>query len=249
MFVCSGMHPAGFAQYGHRFLESFHAFWPRRIDLAVYTEERIKVPRGECRSVFDCRGIKVFQDSIKNNLEARGKEPRRGWREKDRQAGYCFRFDVSKFHKQLFIPEHAAESLPDGEILVWLDADVFTSIRVPDDLVEGMLGDADLCYLGRPGTHSELGFWAVRLNQRSRKFLFDLAEIHRSGAVFGLAEWHSAYVHDHCRVQNERLGLKAHNITPNGRRHVWFQAPIGKYADHVKGPMRKALGYSPVKGS
>lgn len=244
--VCSGFHPAGFQQYGKRFLETFHRHWPAEVGLVVYTEEPVKVPRGECRSLWQCAGARDFYEQHKGVAEHCGRKPRQGWREKDKLRGYCYRFDSVKFFKQLMIPEAAAQGLPDDSLLVWLDADVFTFADVPASLVPDMLGDADVCYLGRPGTHSEIGFWAVRLNDRTRRFLYGLAEIYRSGAVFALPEWHSAYVFDHVRKQDERYGLTGRNITPNGRRHVWFQSPLAKYADHVKGETRKQLGFSPV---
>ena len=246
MTVCSGFHPAGYAQYGKRFLATFHKHWPAEVNLVVYAEEKVKVPRGECRSLWACAGARDFYEKHKDVAEHCGRKVRQGWREKDKERGYCYRFDSVKFFKQLMIPEAAAEGLETDSVLVWLDADVFTFADVPLSLVPDMLGDADVCYLGRPGTHSEIGFWAVRLNARTRKFLFDLAEIYRSGEVFALREWHSAFVFDHVRQQNERFGLKGNNITPKGRRHVWFQSPLAKYADHVKGDARKQLGFSPV---
>jgi hypothetical protein len=83
-------------------------------------------------------------------------------------------------------PEAAAQGHGRWRLLVWLDGDVETTRDVPVDLVEQLLGAAEICYLGRARGHSEIGFWAVRLNPRTRKFLHDIAEVYRTDLVFKL---------------------------------------------------------------
>jgi hypothetical protein len=109
------------------------------------------------------------------------------------------------------------------------------------------LGAHDLCYLGRQGMHTELGFWAVRLNEATRRFLAHFAEMFRSDAVFNLPEWHSAYVFDHVRRFHEtdrQYPIRTLNLTLRGQGHVWFQSPLGRYTDHLKGDRRKQAGRS-----
>lgn len=243
--VCTGFSPAGRVEYGQRFLDSFHENWPLDVGLRCYVEEPTRVPRAGMVMLWECGGIREFIERNKSIPENCGAAPVKGWRDKDYKAGYCFKFDAVKFSRQAAIPHHSAGWLKDGAALCWLDGDVVTRREVPRGFVEKLLGQHDLVYLGREGTHSEIGFWAVRLNERTRAFLADFAETYTSGRVFGLPEWHSAYVFDHCRVKAERNGLRANNLTPDGRGHVWFQcAALAAYTDHTKGK-RKALGYSP----
>jgi len=236
--VCTGFSQSGYRLYGERFLESFDRHWPRSVDLKVYTEERTEVPRGECRSLFDIPGCAAFLDRHRGNVAANGREPRPGWSAKDRRAGYCYRFDAWKFCRMAMIPRDAARDLGDG-ILVWLDADVMTYRDVPEGFVEGLIGDADVAYLGRVPKHSETGFIAFRLPE-ARRLIDAYADLYASDTVFDLLEWHSAYAFDQARGAT---GITGRDLTPSGRGHVWFQSPLGQYMDHLKGA-RKTIGAS-----
>lgn len=239
--VCTGFSPAGFDEYGKRFLARFHAFWPADVGLRYYTEEPVEAPRGTCASLWDCDGARDFIARHRDNPERRGTKPHAKWKPRYIGRPYNYRFDAVKFFRQCMIPANAAQGLADGDILVWLDADVMTLARIPEPFVAQLLGGHELVYLGRAGTHSEIGFWAVRLNPRTRAFLNEFAAIWRCDRVFELDEWHSAFVFDHCR----RLAqLDERNLTPNGRGHVWIGSPLAPLMDHLKG-RRKALGRSP----
>lgn len=241
--VCSGFSPNGYEEYGKKFLETFHAHWPKDHELVVYTEDAVKTPRGQVRPLWQIPGVLGFLDRHAKNPEANGRKPTEKWKDNERRVGYSYRWDARKFCRQLFIPEDAARGMPDGSVLVWLDADVHTFAKIPNDFIAGLLGDADVCFLGRGKKHSEIGFWAVRLNAKTRGFLSDLADMYRSDNVFKLREWHSAYVWDYVR---QKHGLAEKDLSPNGRGHVWFSTPLGQYSDHLKGA-RKRLGRSPER--
>lgn len=248
--VCTGFSPAGYTEYGRNFLDTFDRFWPTSVKLMCYVEtkgDEIPIPRGAYRSLWNCPGVAEFIARHKNNKAANGREPNQYWRPKHHLGGYHFAFDAVKFCRQCFIPEEAACWLPDGEILAWSDADVVTLRPIPENFVEDLLGEADLCCLMREGTHSEIGFWAVRLNSRTRPFLAKFADIYRSDAVFKLPAWHSAYVFDYARSLFP--DLKELNLSPGGivgNKHVWHQTILGQYLDHLKGA-RKAMGRSPER--
>lgn len=240
--VVSGFSPEGYRLYGRRFMQTFHEFWPSEVKLRVYTEEAVDVPRGGLRSLWACPGIREFLERHKSTPEKNGRACVRGWAPKDIAKGYCYRFDAVKFSRQCVIPHSAAEEEEDGEILVWLDADTLTYKTIPRDFVESFIHNRDLCFLGRNGNHSEIGFWAVRLNARTREFLTKLAEAYIKDHVFRQREWHSAYVFDQVRALCPTLDQ--HNLTPKGFSHVWFQTPLGQYMDHLKGDRRKKDGRS-----
>jgi hypothetical protein len=245
--VCTGWHPAGYAQYGKRFLETFYRHWPATIPLVLYTEEMVGAANfSHERTVSErrlrlCSGVMEFLERHKDSAGANGRDKSVMRKSSEIAKGYTYRFDAVKFCKQLFIPEHAAASLPDGEILVWLDADVVTFKDVPESFIPELMDGADLCFLGRGHAHSEIGFWAVRLNDKTRAFLHCLAETYRSDRVFKLDEWHSAFVFDTCR--RALRGLKELDLSPAGSGHVWFKSPLCKYTDHLKGD-RKLVGRS-----
>lgn len=200
--------------------------------------------RGECRSLWDIEGAKAFNDRHRNNPVHCGTEPHPNWLPKDRRRGQSWRFDAVRFFKQCVIPEHVSRDLSDGDILVWLDADVVTFADVPASMVPKLLRGSDLCFLGR-NKGAEIGFWAVTLNDRSRAFLKELSALYLEDRIFGLNQFHSAFAFDHVRQQQQRNGLGARNLTPAGRDHVWMQCrPLMEVCDHLKGD-RKNYGYSP----
>lgn len=238
MKVCSGFHPAGYRQYGRRFLDTFARFWPASVALEVYTEEEVATPRGEICSLWGIPGAREFADRHVNNAEVHGRVPKPNWKGSERDKGYSYKHDAYKFWKQILIPEAASRSMEDGDVLAWFDGDVVTHKPVPERFVETLLGDADVVFLGREPRHSEIGFWAVRLNPATRHFLSAIANEYRSDAFLQLPEWHSAFVWDHVR---RRAGLKERDLTPRGHGHVWPKTQLARYTSHLKGP-RKGLG-------
>lgn len=230
--VCSGWSPEGRELYGARFLASFDRFWPKGIELQVYVEEPERMPRGACRNLWLIPGARDFYIRHRNNPEVAGRLPRPAWKASARAAGYNFRFDALKFFKQILIPQAAADGLADGDVLIWLDGDVVTTAEITEGLILGLMGNADIAYLGRERTHSEIGFWAVRIGEATRQFLCNIAEHYTSDAFLERKEWHSAYIWDFSR---RMAGLSEHNLTPGKKGHVFPKSPLGGYLRHDKG--------------
>jgi hypothetical protein len=240
--VISGASPKGMAEYGRTFLDTFAKHWPADVRLLFYTEEPMAMPRGENRLIWDIPGCRDFIERHRDNRAANGREPVPGWKERDRKAGYSFRFDAWKFCRQGFIPYAAAQEVGEG-LLCWLDGDVVTHRDVPAGFVEGLLPrGASVAYLGRGQKHSEIGFQLYRLPD-ALPMLKHFRDIYSSDAVFELPEWHSAHVFDTARRES---GITAHDLTPGGSGHVWHQSPLRHYTDHLKGD-RKAAGCSPER--
>jgi len=234
--VVSGFNPNGYRTYGHEFLRTFDQFWPKDFKLVVYVEEKVPFAgRAEQRLLSDIPGVMEFITRHQGTPAYCGNGD---------VGKYNFRFDAVKFCRQCFIPHHCSLDMKNDDVLVWMDADVVTFNKVPDNIVQIMLDGQELCYLGRPPKHSELGFWAIRLNDYPRAFLTRFADMYASDAVFQLKEWHSAFVFDYCRSLYP--SVRQRNVTPNGHGHVWFQSPLGKFSDHLKGK-RKLAGRSPER--
>lgn len=251
--VVTGWNANGYEEYGRNFLITFDRYWPSDVKLMCYIETNADAvdvkSRAQLRSLWLCDGAQAFLDRHRKILSHNGRERNPKWRERDFRKPYNYRFDACKFFKQMMIPAHASQSVKDGEVLAWFDADVVTLKDIPNGFVEKFLGNHDLVYLGRSGTHSEIGFWAVRLNAGTRTFLSDLATIYRTDAVFELKEWHSAFCWDVCRRRFEGEGGSVRNLTPGGSGHVWHSVPeLAAVTDHLKGA-RKKLGRSPERAS
>lgn len=232
--ICSGFSPVGRKQYGDRFLRSIDNYLPADIALGVWTEECMPMPREALRDLWAIPGAQEFRDRHRENADARGNVPHSNWKHAEVARGYSFRHDAYKFWKQILIPQAAAAECQDGEILAWFDADVEFFRPVPQ--LETLIRDAELVYLGRDRQHSEIGFWAVRLNAKTREFLRRIAEVYTTDAVFELTEWHSAFVWDHVRRD---MGLTSRSLCPPGvRGHVWPMTPLAKFCRHDKGPRK-----------
>lgn len=243
--ICSGFNPANKDVYGLRFYESFRKNLAPTVGLKIYVEEPTPELGAAERSLWDCRGMREFLDRTASVPEYNGRRPPGMtdkmprlpiWRQREWETDYAFRFDARKFSRQLFIPEAAADDLPDGDVLTWLDGDTVALKPVPEGLISGVLAGADGAFLGRMGTHSEIGFWCVRLSKGTRAFLTSLADMYRSDKVLTLRETHSAFVWD--TVRNWLPGLHFRNLTPTGVGHVFNQSPIGNYIRHDKGKLK-----------
>lgn len=239
--VCTGWSPAGREEYGQRFLRSFNRHWPREVRLQVYVEDvdRSIAPMCE-RDLWAIPGAREFADRHRDNPAMNGRQANARWKDREVREGYSFKFDAYKFFKQILIPQAAAEGLRDGDILVWLDGDTETLHPVPNDFVAQLLGDAEVCYLNRHRQHSEIGFWAVRINDRTRDFLGAMADLYTSDRFLALPEWHSAYIWDEAR---RHAGLcERHLVRPGQRGHVWPSTALARYLRHDKGK-RKGRGH------
>lgn len=245
VIVVTGWSDKGYIEYGKKFAETFAEFWPENYKLAVYSETPVDLPRGECRSLWSCPGVKEFIDKHKDDPIATGKKATRLWAQR-RHGKYNFRFDAVKFCRQIFIPLHASSLANEDDVIVWLDGDVVTFAKVPDKYIEKTIGGHDLCYLGRKKHYPEIGFWACKNNAAGRGFMSLMVRMYTSGRVFDLTEWHSAWVFNHCRNDLVKKGsLNERDMTPGGSGHVWFQSSLKAFSDHLKGDYRKKLGYSP----
>lgn len=234
--VVTGFSPTGYEQYGKRFLETFDRYWPKSVDLLVYAEEEVPVPRGEFRDLFSIEGCASFIESYRDDPAANGLMPSLSWKQKEIEGGYSFRFDAWKFCRQGFIPFAAAQGRTG--ILIWLDADVVTFAPVPEGFAESLVS-APVAYLGRAPKHSEIGFMGFRLPE-ALPVLERFRDHYATGSVFSLREWHSAYVFDRALMDS---GVASVDLTPGGSGHVWRQSPLAAYTEHLKGPARKARGY------
>ena len=230
--VVTGWGPNCWDDYAHRFAETFREFWPAGTPCIAYVERPVGGLSGiEQRLLLDIPGCIDFLQRHEGNEEARGIKPNKKWRPKHIASGYNFRFDALKFFRQGYIPLDAAFDCK-TEFLAWFDADViFTAPVTPERVVGMMPSDKCVAYLGRPPFHSEIGFQLYRL-PGALPHLQEFRDLYDSDRVFGLGEYHSAFVFDEALA---RSGVAAHNMTPNGKGDVWLQSPLRAFSAHLKG--------------
>lgn len=247
--ICTGMWGTAWERYGQRFFETFDAMWPAEVALHVWSDRPLPI-ESAARSVRNMRlgltdGWTSFMERHRGDAEKNGRAPNARWKPSERQRGYTFRYDALRFAGQAFAPEASSFTMDDGEVLAWLDADMVTFSPPPPAWIESLIGDRDGAFLGRGAKHSEIGFWAVRLDVDTRRLLCDFANLYRSDKLFGLGQWHSAFAWDHVRKALTFEGIiDLRDLTPGGRGHVWFQSPLRAHLDHLKGEVRKSAGRS-----
>lgn len=219
-------------RYGKDFVRTLDQHWPRSVDRLVFVDHPIPYMRADKQVLFEeMPEIAEFKTRYGQHPGAAGIRPTPTAKVDDN--GYSWRHDALKWAPQGIVPAFGLVGLEDGDIFVWLDADVETTSDVPDNWIPRILGDADVAMLQRAGQHSEIGFYALRVSHETTKLLQTFAALYLTGQVFDLKEWHSAYVFD--RALERQPGLKIKNLSPGIRGHVWPKTVLAEHTIHKKG--------------
>lgn len=235
--VVTGWSPKGFDEYGRAFLDCWVRFWPRDVRLLVYVEQLHPVPSSHRIELVHLANIPAADClEIYDNPTCRGREALPMWKDKERQAGYSFRFDAWKFCRQGIIPWHAQYGITSGHML-WLDGDVETIRPVTaQDIVQLLPFGKHVAYLGREPKHSEIGFQLYRIPEAG-PMLAEFSRLYSSGEILRHDEWHSAYAFDLARKACPVV--KCFNLTPGGSGHVWLNSPLARFMAHHKGKRKE----------
>ena len=212
--IVTSFSPAGYEEYGKRFLESYakHCNLP----LTIFTEEPI--PKLETESLWDIPGCKQFVDHVSHETT------------KPIRNGY--RFNTHKFCRKVFALHQIATTY-EGNI-AWLDADTVIEKDIPDDFLDTLLEGVYLAYLGRDKFHSETGFVAIDTTHKMNQlFQFLYLREYTSGAYHDLRHWCDSDVFDHVRTL---LSPPENNLnTINSAMNPFGESILGNYMKHYKG--------------
>lgn len=223
-------------RYGKDFAETFAEHWPDDVELVVYADRDLPLPRGTLRPLTSVPGLTEFMASYGHNEFATGrrKSAHADWKPGDIKSGYSWSHDAVKWAPQGMIPDAAAEHITGSEILCWIDADVITTSPVPKGWIETIIGEHDGAYLGRCDSHSEIGFWTVRL-PLGLHMVERFADIYRTGAFLSEKQSHSAFIWD---VARKSSGLDMLDLSPGGSGHVFASSPLSAHLEHRKGHLK-----------
>lgn len=226
MRIVTTCHKAGWEQYGNGFADSL-ALLPQNADFAWYSEGYDFCKRNE-----DLPRLQAFKAKYAY------------YRPPD------WRYDVVRFSNKVYAV-HDALYKYDG-IGVWMDADMVLKEPIPDGYLESLLPNE--CYIAlfqREGWHSECGLWVVDCTHPEHKrFLDTLLAYYEQDKFKEAHEWHDSVLMDATiRAFEREHRIKAHNLSgPHSKEdHPMAFHPIARYLDHLKGPTRKKLGYSPER--
>lgn len=219
--------------YGRAWLDGGDRFWPLTWRRVVY---------GQRPRLFDDTNVEFRPERTAevdalappHVLESAGRVAKGCWTSKERQGGYSFRTDARRFAWKAFALLDAARRQETG-ILVWLDADVRTHARPPEELWRTLLDGAQVSWLDRSPVYPETGCVIFRLPCAA--FFEDYRRQYQDRLLFNLPQWHDAYVF-HTIVSNDPL--RAWRPYHHGN---WETSPLAPYLIHEKGFVRKQIAY------
>lgn len=211
--------------YAWAFVDSFNEFWPGCADLMIYHEGGSSARFGG----LDLMQIPACARFLKRNADRNGVGP---------DGEYNFRMDAFKFCRKVFAQADAAERIGSGRML-WLDADVVTLQRVPEELMQFLLDDRDtITFLSRKKPTSECGFIGYNLDVREvRLFLQAFAREYATDHVLSRDEYHDSYVFD--RLMEER-GIPGRSLARWPQSKVFADSILGVYMHHFKGQGKRS---------
>ena len=226
MLAVTTFHGEGFRQYGRRCLDTLARYFPGKI--VAYIEEPLQFYGVETRDLFSIPGLKAYLERIKRVAGSDG------------QVGsYNYEWDASKFCRKVFAQD--AVFSEDQEVF-WFDADTYLLKPIPQEFLLKLLSGVPFCYMGRKN-YTETGFIGFNtMHPRFREFRSRYLSYFTSGRIFQNTKgWHDCIAFDEARK-----GITGNDLTKGETMgHVLIKSCLAEFMDHMKGPKRKALGYSP----
>jgi hypothetical protein len=238
--VVTSFSPEGYDLYGKRFIETFKEFWPKEVKLICAWEGPSPDPKLDGFDLLSTEPARSFFEKHAEDLVIHGKldAPPAKWAAKARREGYSVWHDAYKFAHKVF-SICAATKYVEGGKLFWIDADVETHSQVPVGLLDSLLPDGtSLCYLARPGYHSELGFTGYNLDvPLTRQFLDDYLAQYEQGLFVLDPAWDDCHQFDYLV---KSLVPKMIHIPHTSHSQPFDSSVLGKYMTHYKGRRKAA---------
>ena len=170
------------------------------------------------------------------------------------KTAYNYRFDALRFSFKIFALTKVLRTGLVLDYFAWIDADVVCRKPVTANYMVPMFPESNqiASYLGRsefpqPNPYSECGFVGYRLsNPLVMSFLEEFESLYLDGDIFSLREWHDSYIFDVLRFKFQEAGAEFKNLVQGlpESDHPFMQSALAEFFDHLKGPERKARGYS-----
>jgi len=170
------------------------------------------------------------------------------------KTAYNYRFDALRFSFKIFALTKVLRAGLVADHFAWIDADVVCRKRVTKADMAPMFPEPHqiASYLGRsqfpqPNPYSECGFVGYRFsNPDVLTFIEEFESLYLTGDIFSLREWHDSYIFDVLRFKFQENGAEFKNLVEHlpESDHPFMQSALAEFFDHLKGPERKARGYS-----
>lgn len=237
--VVTSFSPKGYETYGKHMLRSFNANWPQDVRLYVYHESNI--PTGD-PEVLAAAWVNLDRDKDRAAFMASHEDG-------PHEGAHAYKRWVVKFCHKIF----AVTSAPrDCDWLIWMDGDIETKQPVTWEFLKGLLPQEGPLgvFLGRRWwSHTETGFWAIRMNGYGQHFLDELREVYTSDRIMRFANLTDCAAFDYCVQIFEGRGQKFKDLGADHRGpdiDVMAKSVLAPYLWHNKGEFRKLKAYGKV---
>lgn len=228
----------GYERYGKKFIETFLKFWPSTA-LVAYVEANpgsvIEIFKSfekvDWRSIDEVVGLWEFMTAIKPFPLMSGNV----------NGKYNINFDA-RMGRKSFMLAHALKTY--GGKVFWIDADVITHSKVPEDFLDTVLPDDKMCcFLGRDNWYyTESGFLGYNAeHSMAQRFANKVIHQFQNGAIFTQPGWHDCYAFDMVRkgAPAEWFNNLAVDL-PLNTMHPFVNSVLGAYMDHRKGNRKES---------
>ena len=249
-----------YESYGKRFMEGWSLHSADDVSLIICFEDHL--PSNLSKNLY--RNIKIINlesELSKMYVEKFGKfHQARGIvfnqdNSKKITAIYNYRFDAIRFSFKIFSIYKCIELQLIHNNFAWIDSDIVCLKDFQSADFDSFFPDSNqlASYLGResfpqPNPYSECGFIGYNFHHKDwQNFIQEMLNLYMSGDLFMLPEWHDCMVFDHIRkIYTSQNNISFKNISENllNCDHPFNQVGLSQFFDHLKGPERKARGYS-----
>lgn len=155
--------------------------------------------------------------------------------------GHKFRFNYWPFAKKVFSWCATYMQAQEGDLIVWLDADVEMLKRVTQADIDKIVEDSDIAFLDRdwPWYAAETGFFAVRRSPKNDQFVSFIFRAYLTGFIFDMSEWHDGYVFKTAMRMCLSPEHKIKNLSVDPKeRDVFDKSMLTEWFTHYKGPKK-----------
>jgi hypothetical protein len=232
--------------YGKNSVDSFVKYWPEHVQLFIYYDG--KFPEYKANNVH----FLPFDEAIPEHAEF-------SQRNKDRHPDFL-NYDINninvqaaKFACKVYAQLKELEK-PRSKYVIYLDGDVVTKKEVTEDLLYNMVNkDVYLSFVNRmPSrfTETSIMIWNTQ-NKYHKEWCKGYRAMYDEDKIFEHKAWHDCIAFDETTfpmIDAEKISCidLGYGMWKKSK-HPLVVGPLGEYFDHLKGPSRKAKGFSPER--
>lgn len=235
--VVTSFTPEGYKQYGRNFLKTWDMHWPKDVELRVYTHNQT-LKKVQTENIEEIQKVRDFLERHKENLICHGKVPDGlRWKQSEIDEGYAFRFDAYKFGRKPFVMAHAMRKFGRGAQvkLFWIDADIITFSRIPDNFLDSLLPDKmQMCFL--PGQQDLTESSVVGFNlshDYTQEFLAEFEYIYEYDKFYDYPCWDDGHIFDYLVAKR-----KPRYQYILSHRQPFEASKLGLHMVHLRGPAK-----------